>query len=71
MEKQKENKKSENNQINYQSKNYQLFFQKFGNWFLNKFLSENNPKDYTLSESSIFLIIKFNNSHIAYYLKKN
>ncbi len=31
MEKQKENKKSENNQINYQSKNYQLFFQKFGN----------------------------------------
>ena len=68
MEKKNENQNSENNKdlklitkvkiINYSSKNLVIDF-------LNKFLSENNyPKDYTLSESSIFLIIKFNNSCI-------
>ncbi len=74
MEKKNENQNSENNKdlklitkvkiINYSSKNLVIDF-------LNKFLSENNyPKDYTLSESSIFLIIKFNNSDIAYLFVK-
>ena len=74
MEKKNENQNSENNKdlklitkvkiINYSSKNLVIDF-------LNKFLSENNyPKDYTLSESTIFLIIKFNNSDIAYLFVK-
>ncbi len=70
--KQKEEQKSDDIQliskvkvINYTSKDLVIDF-------LNKFLSENNyPKDYNLSETSIFLLIKFKNSDIAYsFVKK-
>ena len=70
-----ENKKLENKNdmklitkvkiVNYSSKDLVIDF-------LNKFLTENNyEKDYTLTENSLFLIIKFTNSDIAYsFVKK-
>ena len=70
-----ENKKLENKNdmklitkvkiVNYSSKDLVIDF-------LNKFLTENNyEKDYTLTENSLFLLIKFTNSDIAYsFIKK-